>query len=427
MSKTFRVTAKNFQSWKNFSLKVKGFTVIIGPSDRGKSAIIRALRGILRNEVGAPHIRFGEKEASVSLEFEGEDSIELTRNSRTTTYKVGDEEFSKLAGGVPPAIAELRCNTVDVNGVKLDPIFASQFDQQFMLTMSPAELNSIFGLFSSTERLNAGKKAAAAKNVEFNSNAKFLANEILEAENKVNEISPILLDFNELETVLEHQASDIEAINKSAASLISLVSSKKQYAELVNIATSPIPSISTVEKLSKEFDLLRVFVKSKKLIESLLAAIGFEIPSFEDLSNTLSMGKSVSAFIKRKGNLANLQEAAKIKLETANTLLDTTKVIQELKGLVTAKIRVASLSLPDLDTDILETRKTSIDKLKSSYNDVFNYIKVIKEIKLIKEQSKDIKDQYKTVSRDISKLKIDAVECPECGHFFQLGELHGSH
>ena len=68
MAKTYKLSAKNFQSWRDFSLPMTGFTVIIGPSDRGKSAIIRALRGVLRNQVGANHITYGEKDVSVSLE-----------------------------------------------------------------------------------------------------------------------------------------------------------------------------------------------------------------------------------------------------------------------------------------------------------------------------------------------------------------------
>jgi len=49
MSTSIKLSGKNFQSWDAFDLTLAGLTVLTGPSDTGKSAIFRALKGVLRN------------------------------------------------------------------------------------------------------------------------------------------------------------------------------------------------------------------------------------------------------------------------------------------------------------------------------------------------------------------------------------------
>ena len=47
-----KVNIKNYQSIKDVSFEVDGFTVIIGKNNIGKSAIIRALEAPLANQAG---------------------------------------------------------------------------------------------------------------------------------------------------------------------------------------------------------------------------------------------------------------------------------------------------------------------------------------------------------------------------------------
>ena len=65
-----RLRIRNFQSLEDIDLELGQFTVIIGESDTGKSAIIRALKYALINKVGTGFIRHGEKQAAVELTFE---------------------------------------------------------------------------------------------------------------------------------------------------------------------------------------------------------------------------------------------------------------------------------------------------------------------------------------------------------------------
>jgi DNA repair ATPase RecN len=67
-----KLSGRNFQSWASFDIEMDGLTVVTGPSDVGKSALFRALRGVLRNEISAEYVRDGQDEPlTVKFEWDG--------------------------------------------------------------------------------------------------------------------------------------------------------------------------------------------------------------------------------------------------------------------------------------------------------------------------------------------------------------------
>jgi ABC-type cobalamin/Fe3+-siderophores transport system ATPase subunit len=176
---------KDFQGWPEARLTLEGFTVVVGPSNRGKSALARAAKAILRNGITEGQVRLGTKQARVSLSLPDHE-IESTRPKRgSASYVVDGEEFGALGGNVPPVMKDWGYQPVEVNGVKIDPVFAGQFDAQFLLSSSPAETSAILNAFSSTERLDRGKKTLKGKVGEVDSEAKVLGGQISTLEEQV--------------------------------------------------------------------------------------------------------------------------------------------------------------------------------------------------------------------------------------------------
>jgi len=381
MAKIYTLSARNFQSWREFNLPMTGFTVIIGPSDRGKSAIIRSLRGILRNQVGANHITYGEKEVSVKLSSIDGD-VKLSRNAKTTAYTVNDEEYSKLAGAVPPIVEAMKFNEVEVNGVKLDPIFAGQFDSQFMLDLSPAELNSIFGLFSSTEKLNSGKKNAASKNLEFNATAKFLASEIQEAEAK----SGLLETLND---EMEQQSQEIFKLEDSY--------------------NSALTSLNLL-------DLLNAGQKRKRLLKK---AVGFPLPFTEVLVNTLNSGRKLVQYTRRKQNLETIKKAALIDIPFGKILEQQFLIITKL--IKTKKLIQRVAAYKQLPMDPIQNELNPLFSLVSKLTTFSKLNKSVINRKL--ELDLSIK-QITEITKQLDDLQGKSIQCPKCGHFF-TGVTHG--
>lgn len=61
------VIVENFQPIAKAELELDGLTVIVGPSDRGKSALLRAIEGALFNKSGDGFVRRGASQSTVTL------------------------------------------------------------------------------------------------------------------------------------------------------------------------------------------------------------------------------------------------------------------------------------------------------------------------------------------------------------------------
>lgn len=115
-----KIIIENFQSHSLsvFTLK-QGLNVIVGPSDSGKSAVIRALKWVLYNEpAGDFFIREGEKECSVTVEFNDGTTLKRYRSRSKNGYVLinpDDEEmrFEGIGSGVPKG--NRRCNWYNQN------------------------------------------------------------------------------------------------------------------------------------------------------------------------------------------------------------------------------------------------------------------------------------------------------------------------
>jgi exonuclease SbcC len=86
MSSIKRLVIDNFQSHQHTEVEFgSGLNVVVGPSDFGKSALVRALRWVLYNEPrGANFIRAGAKVCKVKVEM---DEGAIVTRLRSTTGK----------------------------------------------------------------------------------------------------------------------------------------------------------------------------------------------------------------------------------------------------------------------------------------------------------------------------------------------------
>ena len=113
MKKLQRLTIENFQSHEFTQIDFSpGFNVIVGQSDQGKSALIRALKWLIYNEPrGVDFIRVGATRSSVTILLT--DGTQITRErtpSRNRYYLLipGQEEniFEGFGSRVPQEIQD---------------------------------------------------------------------------------------------------------------------------------------------------------------------------------------------------------------------------------------------------------------------------------------------------------------------------------
>lgn len=152
----------NFQSHKNSELKFcNGVNAIVGNSDSGKTAIIRALNWVLNNRPSGDSFRSN---------WGGETIVDVIFDDCTISRIKGDEnkyfmhgqDFKALNGNVPDEIRE-AINMSEVN-------VQYQLDSPFMLSASSGEvaktLNKIANLTSIDNAISNIKKKVTSTNRE---------------------------------------------------------------------------------------------------------------------------------------------------------------------------------------------------------------------------------------------------------------------
>lgn len=128
-----KVLLENFQCHERLSLKFDaGITTIVGASDEGKSAILRALRWVFFNQPrGDDFVRWGAKWVRVRVKLDGRTLIRQ-RCGGENLYKLDDQEYRAFGTGVPEQIKELlRLSEYNFQG---------QHDPPFLVGLSAPEL-----------------------------------------------------------------------------------------------------------------------------------------------------------------------------------------------------------------------------------------------------------------------------------------------
>jgi hypothetical protein len=254
-----KFSGKNFQPWPDFSLDIEGLTIVVGPSNEGKSALYRALMGILRNELDVAFIRNPKEEPlELTLEHNGV-VVKAVRPPRgkvvyTITKPGGEpEDFSSLDGDVPAAVKEFKTGDIRVGEYSFDPIFASQNRPQFLIdskTFKPGEINALFGAFGGTEKLEAGKKAANLQKNQKDGEAKVLAGQIRASEERKARLGRMSEDGHLLSAGLHASEGTVRQLEGETAWLAAAAGRVRRAAALKRIADSlEVPDTAPLESL----------------------------------------------------------------------------------------------------------------------------------------------------------------------------------
>lgn len=137
-----RLDLKHFQCHRSRSIEFDPLiTTLVGKTNSGKSAVLRALRWLVQNYPGSDEfISDGEKYSRARLTIDGHRVIR--RIGDRNEYSLDGKVYKAFGRSVPPAISELL-NLTDEN-------FQGQLDAPFWFSLTPGqvakELNRIINL-----------------------------------------------------------------------------------------------------------------------------------------------------------------------------------------------------------------------------------------------------------------------------------------
>lgn len=232
---------KNFQSHENTVLKFhEGVNVIVGETDSGKSAIVRALRLLINNRPsGDEFVSTGKKDCLIKAKVD--DSIVRRKKGQENIYQIGKKKYKAFGQSVPEEVSELL-NISDVN-------MQNQLDSPFLLSESSAEVARYFNKIVKLDVIDRSLKNISQR---IRSDRHKLSDEKL----KKSELSKSIKEYD---WVVD--ASD--KIRKLEITEKSITKTSKQIRDIENL----IEEIDQIELEKKELSKL---LKAKPEIEQLI-------------------------------------------------------------------------------------------------------------------------------------------------------------
>lgn len=186
------LSLKNFQSHRETNLQFdKGVNVIVGVSDSGKSAILRALRWLWTSRpLGDYFVRWGEKDCIAKLEINGNEVIR-GKEKKQNYYSVNGKVLEAMKAEVPSEVSD---------ALKLEDInWQGQRDLDFLLSLSPLEASKYIQRLCGLEAVPPILSACSSMELENKRALRELEEKQAEAENKVKAFA----DFGKVEKLAE--------------------------------------------------------------------------------------------------------------------------------------------------------------------------------------------------------------------------------
>jgi len=342
------VSIKNFQSHRDTYLEFeKGINSIIGSSDSGKTAIIRALLWVFTNRpLGDSIISNWANEVEVRVRFSEDIEIIRKRNKDFNGYILKNRdkqlEFKAIGTDVPEEIKQV----INMNSINIQ----KQFDSPFLLADTPGEVANTFNQVASLDIVGKCIKSCLSE-------LRSLKSEIGYNEKQIEN--------------LETQLTEYEFIDKVEGLLAGLEQKEKKRQELEK-------RLERLSNLKETLVQVRDELKKYKKIEIFERKVNSLIELKKELEQTEQTLK----------NLENRME----ELQRTNEDLKVLKGVD--KGLDSVGVYLDKLR----ELKELENRKVLLEKRAEEYTDL------IAETKETTELLSKLKKEFDSLMPDICPL-----------------------
>jgi DNA repair protein SbcC/Rad50 len=262
---------KNFQSVPDTEIELGKFTVLVGPSNSGKSAVLRAFRTIVSNVNGSAFVRHGAKKTELELHTDEGYSIFLERGRSLSTYRVitdvgAEEVYAKSGTTVPEDIVELL-RISEIEGERLQ--FAFQFDRPFLMDAPGSKIASVIGDLTNINILHEAVREANRRRLEVKSRLKVRKADLEVEEQKLKayvDISAVRGKLEEateahsrafnLSTKVELLRLCVETVQAAEDAVVRLKLQLKQQA----FSQLPVVDVLGLQERARKVEILRSLV-----------------------------------------------------------------------------------------------------------------------------------------------------------------------
>ena len=280
---------QNFQSHENTLLEFdSGVNVIIGSSDSGKTAILRAMRWLLTNRPGGDSFRSnwgGDTIVNIHTE---EGNIKRSKTAKDNMYVLNNQEFKAMGMDVPEEV-KLLLNMNEVN-------LQGQLDAPFLLSNSSGEVAQYFNQIIQLDAIDIGRKNIEKWYRQIESQIHYKESEKERLESTLPEyehLAKFEIDIESIEGLEERQKQTgvrIGKIKQWLSSYQTVQNSLEEYSEIL-LLEQPVHSlielflqkkeqgrkkislqelINSYEKIQNQLDKNNEIISSEKQIDKIM-------------------------------------------------------------------------------------------------------------------------------------------------------------
>jgi DNA repair protein SbcC/Rad50 len=285
---------KNFQSHTNSQLEFHpGVNVIIGESQAGKTAIIRALSWLVKNRPTGIRYKNRSSRSNVEVEatFAPGTEVKLVKGKAISEYTLNGQAFSKFGAEVPVEVSE-AINIGELN-------IQSQLDSPFLITDSSYQVSHAINKITKMEESDEWVQTLNTKLMQNGQSKRLLQLELEELANKLHRYEGL----ERAENLLERAAV--------------LSEKHRELSQLIGFLTLSIRNLRILQNKKTQ----KTKVLSVKNILQHLIALNEQNQIQADLYAKIQRLRSLKGAWKKYSELANKLTTVLQEIETERTKL----------------------------------------------------------------------------------------------------------
>lgn len=362
-----QVKLKNFQDHADTTIDfTNGINLIVGSSDAGKSAILRAINLVFHNNYKRDsYIRHGEKECSVSVKFS--DGVEVTRvkGEDVNSYLLTDAEgnihsFPKVGTGIPDEIKKNLGNP-PLDDKKRPISYADQMSSLFLVDLSSSDLPRTLSELTGIQHLQTSAELLSKTARSYDRSIKDKKEKIEKLETELDNYSYVDKDLERIEDIVEKLKDVNNQIEKSNRARFFIEQNNKIFTEAKQIKVK-LAKEKAFAELKENFDELLLL--NKKVSRSI-----FYLSEYQKIAKEYKKTKSdllaCEQFLTEENK--DLMESVKKLIDTNTRSKSFIKNDKDLKDLITTESTAKELEEQNIK-NLKEELNLLIDELKLNGN-----------------------------------------------------------
>jgi len=363
------ITIDNFQIIDHAEIELTpGMTVLVGPTDSGKSAIFRAIKSAVFNASGTDFIQQGQNKAEVKFEFDGNEIVweKDAKSSSPTTYYLNGQTLTKVGRTQVDEVADLiRLKEIELARSKEPINFWEQMTPPFLMDKTPAQLFEFMSISSEEQNLSDILR-------EMRSDSNSISKDVTKVEGSIETLTNV-------KTEEEEFLNSLEGFDDLFSEILDLEDEVVLYSEVSELVTE-------IRKIES------AYADSKQKSDSLTQTLTKKITPVYDITDTMIDDYS--------------------ELETLTTEIDT---ITTKKAKMEKQIKTIDNISKQVDIADIKTRISQLDKQEQKKQSLAELVTEADTLSSKISQTLSSLSDTKEALEDTEKELTEFDVCPFCG------------